>query len=234
MQEFSLYTREGEFDAFTDLLFNALLGFAFMFFIAFILIKPEDASGKIDTHAEFLVTVVWPDSHPDDIDTYVEDPAGNLVWYHGREAGLMHLDRDDRGNYRDTIVVDGTPIENPLNQETVTLRGIVPGEYVVNIFHYSATTNEPVPVHVKIEKLNPTVTVLYYETINLNRTGQEETVARFVIDESGDIKDVNTRDKSLVRLSRKGPTEPQSAPPVADTLMPDGTTEQSRGVILDP
>ena len=99
----------------------------------------------------------------------------------------MHLDRDDRGNYRDTIVVDGTPIENPLNQETVTVRGIVPGEYVVNIFHYSATTNEPVPVHVKIEKLNPTVTVLYYETINLNRTGQEETVARFVIDESGYI-----------------------------------------------
>ena len=83
MQEFSLYTRDGEFDAFTDLLFNALLGFAFMFFIAFILIKPEDASGKIDTHAELLVTVVWPDSHPDDIDTYVEDPAGNLVWYHG-------------------------------------------------------------------------------------------------------------------------------------------------------
>ena len=234
MQELSLYTREGEFDAFTDLLFNALLGFAFMFFIAFILIKPEDATGKIDTNAEFLVTVVWPDNHPDDVDTYVEDPVGNLVWYHGRESGLMHLDRDDRGNYRDTIVVDGIAIANPLNQETVSVRGIVAGEYVVNIFHYSATTNDPVPVSVRIEKLNPVVTVLYYETINLSRTGQEETVARFVIDEQGDVRDVNTRDKSLVKLSRKGPAEPQSAAPVTDTLMPDGKTTQSRGVILDP
>jgi len=234
MQEFSLYTREGEFDAFTDLLFNALLGFAFMFFIAFILIKPEDATGKIDTNAEFLVTVLWPDNHPDDIDTYVEDPVGNLVWYHGRESGLMHLDRDDRGNYRDTIIVDGNPIENPLNQETVTVRGIVAGEYVVNIFHYSATTNEPVPVSVRIEKLNPVVTVLYYETIELTRTGQEETVARFVIDDKGEVKDVNTRDKSLVRLSRKSPTVPQSPPPVGDTIMPDGNAVQSRGVILDP
>ena len=131
MEQFSLYTREGEFDAFTDLLFNALLGFAFMFFIAFILIKPEDATGKIDTNAEFMVTVTWPDEHSDDIDTYVEDAAGNLVWYHHREAGLMHLDRDDRGNYRDTILVDGKSISNPLNQETVTVRGIIAGEYVV-------------------------------------------------------------------------------------------------------
>ena len=234
MQEFSLYTREGEFDAFTDLLFNALLGFAFMFFIAFILIKPEDATGKIDTNAEFLITVVWPDNHPDDVDTYVEDPAGNLVWYHGREAGLMHLDRDDRGNYRDTIIVDGTLIENPLNQETVTVRGIVAGEYVVNIFHYSATTDYPVPVSVRIEKLNPVVSILYYETIELNRTGHEETVARFVIDEGGSVREVNTRDKSLVRLSRKGPVEPQSEAPVSDTLMPDGKAMQSRGIILDP
>ena len=105
---------------------------------------------------------------------------------------------------------------------------------MVNIFHYSATTNDPVPVSVRIEKLNPVVTVLYYETINLSRTGQEETVARFVIDEQGDVRDVNTRDKSLVKLSRKGPTEPQSAAPITDTLMPDGKTTQSRGVILDP
>ena len=35
-------------------------------------------------------------------------------------------------------------------------------------------------------------------------------------------------------MDRKGPTEPQSAAPITDTLMPDGKTTQSRGVILDP
>ena len=59
--------------------------------------NPEAKSGKIDTKAEFLITMTWPDSHPDDIDLYAEDPAGNIVWYHVREAGFMVLDRDDRG-----------------------------------------------------------------------------------------------------------------------------------------
>ena len=35
-------------DAFTDLLFNALLGFAMMFIIAFMLINDPNDAGKID------------------------------------------------------------------------------------------------------------------------------------------------------------------------------------------
>ncbi len=45
--------------------------------------------------------------HPDDIDTYVEDPQGNIVWYHVMEAGLMNLERDDRGDYKNMIVSCG-------------------------------------------------------------------------------------------------------------------------------
>ena len=132
MRKFGFNKEETTLDPFTDLLFNGLLGFAFMFAIAFMLIKPTPEEAKIDPDAEFIITVSWPDEHPDDIDTYVEDPQGNIVWYHIREAGLMHLDRDDRGNFKDTIVLDGEKIRNPLNQETITLRGIAKGEYVVN------------------------------------------------------------------------------------------------------
>ena len=87
-----------EQDVFTDLLFNALLGFAFMFAIAFMLINNSEESGNINTKAEVLISVQWPDEHPDDVDAVVEDPQGGLVWYHNRDTGLMHLDRDDRGN----------------------------------------------------------------------------------------------------------------------------------------
>mgnify|MGYP006946111184 CR=1 FL=1 len=83
--------------------------------------------------------VGWPDRNPNDIDTWVQDPGGKLVWFRNREAGLMHLDRDDRGNFKDTITVDGKQIENPINQETVTLRGIEKGEYIVNVHQYLAT-----------------------------------------------------------------------------------------------
>ncbi|MDA0369467.1 MAG: hypothetical protein O3C65_13810 [Proteobacteria bacterium] len=201
MERSSLYGRDDN-DAFTDLLFNALLGFAFMFFIAFVLINPQADTGKIDTKAEYIITLTWPDRSPDDVDLYVEDPNGNLVWYHVKEAGLMHLDRDDRGQYRDTIIVGGQKIENLLNQETVSIRGNVAGEFVVNAFHYLANGSDPLAVTLKVEKINPKVTVVYYGTTELTRTGDEKTLVRFRTSPDGDIVDVNERPKSLVNLSR--------------------------------
>lgn len=192
---------EAEFDVFTDLLFNSLVAITFMFFIAFAMINPIAETGKIDPKAELLITVNWPDNNPDDVDTYVEDPSGNVVWYHLREAGLMHLDRDDRGMFKDVIIVNGTEIQNPLNQESVSIRGLADGEYVVNIVHYIATGADPLPVSVKVEKLNPVVKVVYYGTVDLGGTGDEKTVVRFTL--TGDeISDVNNRPKSLVALTR--------------------------------
>ena len=202
MNSDSLIPDREQFDVFTDLLFNALLGFVFMFLIAFMLINPISDTGKIDPKAEILVTMTWPDLHPDDIDLYVEDPNGGVVWYHVKEAGLMHLDRDDRGNYRDTITVDGQRIQNPLNQETVSVRGIIPGEFVVNIHHYLANGSDPVPVEVKVEKLNPEVILIFYTTLELDHKGQELTVVRFTMADDGVIVEVNRRPKTLVRSSK--------------------------------
>ena len=202
MSKFGFHSSEGTFDPFTDLLFNGLLGFAFMFAIAFMLIKPTPEEAKIDPDAEYIITVNWPDEHPDDIDTYVEDPQGNIVWYHIREAGLMHLDRDDRGNYKDTIVIGDTKINNPLNQETVTLRGTMPGEYVVNIYHYLSNFVEGVPVKVKVEKVNPKIKVIFYDTLELEGKGNELTAARFNLDKEGNVTSVYKKPKRLTVLTR--------------------------------
>ena len=203
MRKFGFNTEETVLDPFTDLLFNGLLGFAFMFAIAFMLIKPSPEEAKIDPNAEFIITVSWADDNPDDVDTYVEDPEGNIVWYHIRESGLMHLDRDDRGNYKDTIVVDGETISNPLNQETITLRGIVSGEYVVNVYHYLANTVNELPVKVKVEKVNPKVKVIFYDTLNLTGKGSELTAARFVLDKEGNVTSVYKKQKKLTTLTRQ-------------------------------
>jgi hypothetical protein len=194
---------DGTFVPFTDILFNVLLGLVFMVFTAFSLINPTAKTGIVDLKADLLITMTWPDNDPNDMDLYVEDSAGNIVWYHSKEAGLMHLDRDDRGNYRDTITVNGKQIQNPLNQETVTIRGIVPGEYVVNVNEFIASTPDRVPVTVKVEKLNPVATVLYYGTLEFDHKGQEETFVRFTLDADGQVSDVNTKSKSLVRAVRR-------------------------------
>ncbi len=194
----NLHRRANGQDAFTDVLFNALLGFAFMFVVAFSLMNEPADTGKVDAKAEVLITVRWPDGHPDDVDVVVEDPRGNLLWYHNQDTGLMHLDRDDRGTLHDRIRIDGREITNPINQETVSLRTLAPGEYVVNLLHYRANYADPVPVTVVVEKLNPEVELVYYGTHELVGTGTELTALRFVLDETGNVARVSRAPKPLL------------------------------------
>ncbi|MEE2778433.1 MAG: hypothetical protein VYE73_16905 [Acidobacteriota bacterium] len=196
---------EGQ-DAFTDVLFNALLGFVFMFVVAFALMSDPDRSGDIDTNAQMLITVRWPDEHPDDVDAVVEDPRGALVWYHNQETEVMHLDRDDRGTFFDTFVVDGREISNPINQETVSIRTVLPGEYVVNLLHYKANTAEPVEVTLKIERLNPRVEVVYYGDHQLSGTGEEITAVRFVVNAEGTVTSLSHVPKDLLARAVKDRT----------------------------
>jgi hypothetical protein len=187
---------------FTDLLFNALLGFVVMFVLAFLLINPIARTGAIDPKAEFLVTLTWPDGRPEDVDLYVEDPATNLVWFRQREAGLMHLDRDDLGQRNDFIEVAGRRIVNPLNQEVVSIRGLVPGEFVVNVPLYRANDGSELPATVKVEKLNPKVALVFYGSVSLSEQGDEQTAVRFALGADGRVRDVNQLAKRIVPLRR--------------------------------
>lgn len=190
--------RHDEIDPFSDLLFNTLLIFVMLFAVALVVMNPKARTGDIPAKAEFIVTVTWPDLNPNDIDTWVQDPGGNLVWFRAREAGMMHLDRDDRGVANDTIVINGQKVVNPLNQEVVTLRGIAPGEYTVNLHYYDSKNGEPVPVNVSVVKVNPQAVVVFYGTVTLQRKGDEATAARFTLDAEGQVTDVNTLAKTIV------------------------------------
>lgn len=193
--------QEPEFEIFSALLFNSLKAITFMFFISFAMINKPADEGKVDPKAEMMITVTWPDNNSDDVDTYVEDPAGNIVWYNQREGGLMNLERDDRGMFKDVILLDGKEISNPLNQEIVAFRGLQDGEYVVNVVHYIANGSAPLPVQVKVEKLNPTVKIIFYQTLELKGTGDEQTAVRFTL-KGQDVVNVTTTPKSLVELTR--------------------------------
>ena len=202
IDEFGLYPREEPFDPFSVMLFKALQVVSFLFFLALLAISPEAKDGKIDSKAEFIITMDWPDSHPDDLDLFVQDPAGNIAWYRHREAGFLVLDRDDRGGANDFIVVNDKKIASPIREEIVTIRGIVAGEYTVNVSHFVATTSAPVPVTVKVQKLNPTAQVIFDDTVFVDHTGDEKTAVRFTLDSEGKVTDVNRRPKSLMETFR--------------------------------
>ena len=185
-------------DPFTDLLFNALLGFTLLFMIAITSINPPAKLGDIPAKAEIIVTTTWADGNSDDVVTWVESPDGEVIWYRSPEAGLMHLDRDDRGSENDTMTVNGQTIVNPLNQEVVTVRGLLPGDYVVNVHRYKAVEKAALPVDVSVVKVNPKLEVVYYGTVELPEAGDERTAVRFSVARNGDINGINTLQKQLV------------------------------------
>jgi hypothetical protein len=180
------------------------MGFSIMVFMSFALIRPDALSGNVNVQADYLITLTWPDGNPDDMDLYVEDPAGNIVWYRNLEAGFLSLERDDRGQFHDMLVINGQRIENPLNQETVTLRGIIPGEYIVNVNHYVANGIEPVPVTLTVQRVNPRLEAIYHGTVTVDHRGDEKTMLRFTLDAEGNYSNLNDRFVSLTQRVRGG------------------------------
>ena len=202
MDSFSNFPPERPFDPFSVMLFKALQVVTFLFFIALLVMNPEAKQGKVESKAEFLITMSWPDGHPDDVDLYVEDPGGNIAWYRHREAGFLTLDRDDRGGANDFILVNGRKLPSPIREEIVTVRGIVAGEYTVNVSHFAATTGQPVAATVKVQKLNPTAQVVFDDKVVVDHTGDEKTAVRFKVDAGGKVIDVFQRPKSLLETFR--------------------------------
>ena len=191
---------------FIDLLFNILLGFAFLFIIAFLLIKPEAKKKDFDRRAEFVIILEWDHDAPDDLDLYVQDPTNDKVSFRLPIANYMHLDKDDLGVRNDTIInADGTTSTVKINREVVTIRGIIAGEYIINAHYYSTRVysgsqlepdertvdyrNKPqrdLTVKIELHKVTP-YSVLWAGEKKFTHRGQEETFLRFRLDTDGNI-----------------------------------------------
>ena len=181
---------------FIDILFNILVGFAFLFIVAFLLIKPEAKREDFDRKAEFIVVMERDKERQDDIDLYVQDPSNTIVHFRNARANFMHLDKDDLGKRNDTIMVNGVEKIVKINREVVTIRGIVPGEYIVNVHYYSDYSEHanvtrgpmsPLEVKVTVYKVNP-YSEVWQGTKTFTRKGQEETFVRFTMDKDGGVK----------------------------------------------
>ena len=193
--------------AFIDLLFNTLVGFVFLFVMAFILINPVAKKSNVEVVAEFIVKIHWPEDSPSDVDLWMRDPLGNYVGFKSKDVGLMSLNRDDLGTSNDTVYdPKGKPIVVYRNEEMVTIRGIIPGEYIVNVHWYNKKiaveqigekNYVPLPIQVQVEKINP-YNVVYAREVFLGRKGEETTVVRFTVNEDGSVDNFNTLTYGIV------------------------------------
>ena len=196
--------KHSRFDPFTDLLFNILLAFTFLFFIIILFINPITKFGNINMKAEYIITVDWKDSLPDDIDLWVKDPNGEIVSYLKKDAGWLHLDRDDQGIINDKVNIDGKEVIYSINREVVTLRGIIPGIYTVNLYMYDNKSNNPVEAKITIEKVNPTLKLVFFDTVSLQNKDVELTILKFRLDSGGKFTSILSENEILTPYNLEG------------------------------
>ena len=191
--------------AFTDLLFNILVGFVFLFLIAFILINPVAKKGDIVVPAEIIITLTWPDESADDIDLWVRSPDGELVGFSRKTSNLMNLDRDDLGEANDKIDINGQETILRLNREVATVRGKMQGEYHISVHWYRKASGDKVkhydslPVTVEVAKINPFV-IIYKQTLQFSEEGQVHNYYKFNVDQNNNILNVVDSEENIVPL----------------------------------
>jgi len=195
--------RRDESTPLLDLLFNMLLIFFVFWVIAMVNIQEEKAK-SITTKAEFVITVTWPLNDSNDVDTWLQDPLQNVAFFRNKQRAMMHLDRDDLGSANDTIYLpDGTLLKYPYNQEIMTIRGVIPGEWILNVHLYRRNQNKtPTIVNIKMEKLNPFVKTIIMKDIILEDQWDEVTVSRFEMTNAGKIVGFDDTYKQLVSVGR--------------------------------
>jgi hypothetical protein len=165
-----------------DILFLCLLGLAVIIFAMIFHLNPPGKKQveEVKSPGQLSVEVRWfPDDLNCDVDLWVKSPGDRPVGYSNLRGKLFNLVRDDLGHgrlYNDYL---------GLNYENAYTRGLVPGEYVVNVHMYRCPRSKmPVNVKVLITLVHKKdKTSIFTGEVTLTRQGEEITVDRFTLDE---------------------------------------------------
>ncbi len=200
---------DGSMISFLDVVLNSCL--CFMFLLAITLASTALKQAKADIEkpkAEFLITVDWDPNRDADVDTWLQTPNGDVLYFRKKSNEYAHIDHDDTGNSTDLIrAPDGSLQVNPYNQEITTIRQACAGEWILNVHLYRKDPDvRPVEVRVRVQKLNPSVIEVVDRTITLRQQWEEQTVVRLNTDEHGNVVSQNALYKPLVRSQVIGMT----------------------------
>src|SRR5258708_3445648 len=182
--------------------YSALLGLSIM-------MANIEQQAKTQSHlgskALYLIRADWPTESLDDVDLYVQDPAGHLVFFKQKDSGFLNLDRDDTGRNSNFVSLpDGTQVEAAYNEENVQIRGLIVGEYIVNLHLYHQEGGASVKVEVVLFKRSADEDIeIHRAVVILSKPRQEATAFRFTLTADNRVVDINTLPKFFVDQALK-------------------------------
>ncbi len=193
---------------FRDVTLLALAAFVAMVLMLLPFINPgaeaqrEEAS--VADPGNVIVELVWPAERDADIDLWVKAPNRVPVGFPNKGNEVVNLLRDDLGRFQDLT---------DINYEIVYSRGIVAGEWIVNVQAYRfedpfrpSPVAATVVVSVKREGDERPKPILE-KTVELRYLRHETTVFRFRLTAEGALVhgSVNDLNRSLIREYAESP-----------------------------
>jgi hypothetical protein len=169
---------------FRDLITLALCGFVVCVVLIMPHINPPGARTAVGMAppGNVIVEARWPDAIDADVDLWVQAPGDVPVGYSNKGGAVFNLLRDDLGKRADAT---------GLNYETSYSRGIVPGEYAVNLHLYrNSSGSYPIPVTVVTSvkgSSDASARQLLASEVRLAGEGEELTVYRFRLNDKGEL-----------------------------------------------
>lgn len=197
---------DGGGTVFRDVIMLALMGFVVIVILLLPHINPSKQKENVDINppGNVIIEIQWPDDLDTDVDLWVQGPGDVPVGYSNKGGKLFNLLRDDLGKSNDATTI---------NYENSFSRGIVEGEYTINLHLYRNVSGVlPITVIVVVSvKENPDASTkqILTRTVDLLSVGQEITVFRFELNKHGklDVESVHDIYKSL-RSGRSGISGP--------------------------
>lgn len=167
---------------FKDTLFNLVIILVVIVILILPHLNPPSQDSKAEPPGNLIVHITWPVGDTD-VDLWIDGPGEPVPVGYSNKGGLLwNLLRDDLG---------AQPDATNINYEDAFTRGIVPGEYTINVHCYRCP-QVPVIVlgEVAINTGQPgksSIVPLVNTSTKLVTNGQERTIARFTLKEDGTV-----------------------------------------------
>lgn len=197
---------------FRDIIFLALAGFVAVVIMLLPHVNPPKQLDEQDIPppGNMMVEMFWEDEYDIDVDLWVKAPKDKVVGFSTKSGQLFDLLRDDLGHTSD--------ITNR-NYEIALTRGVIAGEYIVNVMLYNIkTSSEALPIEVLVvvsmkKKRKSKLVKLLKTTITLYENEEEVTAFSFKLDQNLNL--INDSVSKIYRpLAKKRNLTTRPAPPV--------------------